>query len=246
VIAVILVAGPGRRLAPLTDGTPKCLLPVAGRPILSRLLDALHAVRVRDVTLVAGYRADQVRAAVIRVPRGMTVRVIDDPEHGRGSLGALWAARDVLRQPALVVDGDVVIPREALRRLLAAPAPSALLVDGGLQDTGEEIKVYARGERVIAVGEKVVPERWDTVGESVGLFKCGAEAIRALHQTLSDVRREGGGLGEWPDAVHALAAGVYVGTVDATGLPWTEIDFVEDLRRAETEVWPRIVALDGG
>jgi choline kinase len=246
VIAVILAAGLGRRLAPLTDATPKCLLPVGGRPVLTRMLDALHAVRIRDVTLVAGYRADQVRAAVARVPRGMTVRVIDDKDHGRGSLGALWAARDVLRQPALIMDGDVVFPREALRRLLAAPAPSALLVDGGLQDTGEEIKVYARGERVIAVGEKIVPEQWDTVGESVGMFKCGMEAIRAVHDVLPDVLREGGGRGEWPDALHALVAGVYVGVVDATGLPWTEIDFVEDLRRAEAEVWPRIAALDAG
>ena len=96
------------------------------------------------------------------------------------------------------------------------------------------------------MGEKVVPERWETVGESVGLFKCGAEAVRALHEVFPDVRREGGGLGEWPDAVHALAAGAYVGAVDATGLPWIEIDFVEDLRRAEAEVWPRIAALDGG
>jgi choline kinase len=243
--AVILVAGVARRLAPLTDTTHKALLPVGGRPILTRMLAALEASGVRQTTLVLGHCADQVRAmAGERVGR-MAVRFVHNPDYTRGSVLSLYAARQCLREPALVMDADVLFPREFLTRLLALPAPSALLVDRGFHDTGEEVKIYTRGDRVIALGKKVVPEAWDAVGEGVGFFKCGAEAAPELVRCLARVVEESGGLGEWEDALHMLVSERHVGWADVTGLPWTEIDFVEDLRRAETDVLPRVVRLDG-
>jgi choline kinase len=243
--AVILVAGVARRLAPLTDSTHKALLPVGGRPILTRMLEALNAVGIRQTTLVVGHCADQVRAlAGDRIGR-MAVRYIHNPEYTRGSVVSLHAARQCLREPALVMDADVLFPREFLSRLLALPAPSALLVDRGFSDTGEEVKIYTRGDRVIALGKKVVPEAWDAVGEGVGFFKCGAEAGPELVRCLARVSEESHGLGEWEDALHMLVPQRHVGWADVTGLPWTEIDFVEDLRRAETDVLPHVVRLDG-
>ena len=243
--AVILVAGVARRMAPLTDTTHKALLPVGGRPVLTRMLEALDAAGVRQATLVVGHCADQVRkVAGERVGR-LAVRYIHNPEYTRGSVISLYTARQCLREPALVMDADVLFPREFLRRLLAAPAPSALLLDRGFADTGEEVKLYTRGDRVIALGKKVVPEAWDAVGEGVGFFKCGAEAAPELLRGLAKVIEESHGLGEWEDAIHLLAPQRHVGWVDVTGMPWTEIDFVEDLRRAETDVLPRVVRHDG-
>jgi choline kinase len=235
--AVILIAGVARRLAPLTDTTHKALLPVGGRPVLPRMLQALDASGIRQTTLVLGHCAE-------RVGR-MAVRYVHNPEYTRGSALSLYAARQSLREPALVMDADVLFPREFLTRLLTLPAPSALLVDRGFSDTGEEVKVYTRGDRVIALGKKVVPEAWDAVGEGIGFFKCGAEAAPELVRFLARVIEDSDGLGEWEDALHMLVAERHVGWADVTGLPWTEIDFVEDLRRAETDVLPRVVRLDG-
>ena len=243
--AVILVAGVARRMAPLTDTTHKALLEVGGRPVLARMLEALDAAGVRQVTLVVGHCADQVRkVAGERVGR-LAVRYIHNPEYTRGSVISLYTARQCLREPALVMDADVVFPREFLTRLLEVPAPSALLVDRGFTDTGEEVKIYTRGDRVIGLGKKVVPEAWDAVGEGIGFFKCGAEAAPELVRGLARVIEESHGLGEWEDAIHLLAPQRHIGWVDVTGLPWTEIDFVEDLRRAETDVLPRVVRHDG-
>jgi choline kinase len=243
--AVILVAGVARRMAPLTDSTHKALLPVGGRPVLARMLEALDAAGVRQVTLVVGHCADQVRkVAGERVGR-LAVRYVHNPEYTRGSVISLYAARQCLREPALIMDADVVFPRVFLTRLLAVPAPSALLVDRSFSDTGEEVKVYTRGDRAIALGKKVVPEAWDAVGEGIGFFKCGAEAAPELLRGLARVIEESHGLGEWEDAIHLLAPQRHVGWVDVTGMPWTEIDFVEDLRRAETDVLPRVVRHDG-
>jgi len=90
-----------------------------------------------------------------------------------------------------------------------------------------------------------VPEAWDAVGEGIGFFKCGVEAAPELVRCLGKVIEDSDGLGEWEDAIHLLVPHRHVGWADVTGLPWTEIDFVEDLRRAETDVLPRVVRLDG-
>jgi choline kinase len=209
------------------------------------MLAALEASGVRQTTLVLVHCADQVRAmAGERVGR-MAVRFVHNPDYTRGSVLSLYAARQCLREPALVMDADVLFPRELLRRLLALPAPSALLVDRGFNDTGEEVKIYTRGDRVIALGKKVVPEVWDAVGEGVGFFKCGAEAGPELVRCLDRVVEESRGLGEWEDALHMLVPHRHVGWADVTGLPWTEIDFVEDLRRAESDVLAHVTRLDG-
>ena len=209
--AIILVAGAARRLAPLTDTT---LPPVGGPPPLVRMLAHLEAVGIRRAVLVVGHDADQVRATAGDRHARMAVHYITNAEPARGSALALYAARAFLAEPTLVLDADVPCPREFLRRLLAAPAPSALLVDRGFTDTGEEVKIYTRGERVIALGKKIVPEAWEAVGAGVGFFKCGAEAAPELVRLLRRVIDEGDGLNEYEDALHLLVTRRHVGWAD--------------------------------
>jgi len=242
--AIILAAGVARRLAPLTDKTHKALLPVGGRPVLARMLSALADSGIRETTIVVGHCADQVRALAGKRQGRMAIRYIENPAYTKGSVLSLYAAREQLTEPALVMDADVLFPREFLRRLLAVPAPSALLIDRGFADTGEEVKLYTRRERVIALGKKVVPEAWEAVGEGIGFFKCGAAAGPEFVQAMEHVIASGDGLNEYEDALHILVQRVHVGWVDVTGLPWTEIDFAEDLRRAEEDVLPRVRQLD--
>jgi choline kinase len=242
--AILLAAGVARRLAPLTDHTHKCLLPVGGRSLLDRMLDALATSGVAEAVIVVGHCQDQVRAAAGTSRGAMRIAYMDNPEYQKGSILSLWCARaTLLEDSTLVMDADVLFPPVFLERLITAPAASALLLDRGFSDTGEEVKLYAVGDRVIALGKKFVPERWEVIGEGIGFFKCSAlhapEYIRLLGESIQDT----GGVNEYEDALHRLLARVPVGWVDVTGLPWTEVDFAEDLRRAEAEVLPKIERL---
>ena len=244
--AIILAAGVARRLAPLTDHTQKSLLPVGGRAILARMLEALHAVGVRRVVIVVGHCADQVRALAARAPAGMTIECIHNPAYQKGSSLSLYCARDLIaREPTLIMDTDVVFPREFLRRLVASPAAQAFLIDEGFADTGEEVKIYVQDGQVIALGKKVVPRAWDRVGEGIGFFKCGPEAGRELIGLLEQVIDDSQGSCEYEDALHLLVGRQRVDAVGVTGLPWTEVDFAEDLDRAQTVIFPAIARLEG-
>jgi choline kinase len=242
--AIVLAAGVARRLAPLTDHTHKCLLPIGGRHLLDRMLESLAAHGVGETVLVVGHCQDQVRAAAGHSRGAMRIRYVENPEYQKGSILSLWRARETLLQDStLVMDADVLFPPEFLGRLMASPAASALLLDRGFTDTGEEVKLYGVGDRVIALGKKFVPERWEVVGEGIGFFKCGAAHAPEYIRLLGESIEETGGANEYEDALHRLLARVPVGWVDVTGLPWTEVDFAEDLRRAETQVLPRIARL---
>ena len=151
----------------------------------------------------------------------------------------------ITREPTLIMDADVVFPREFLRRLVSSAAAQAFLIDEGFADTGEEVKIYLHGDRVIALGKKVVPRAWDRIGEGIGFFKCGPEAGRELVGLLAQVIDESQGGCEYEDALHLLVSRQRVEAVDVTGLPWTEVDFAEDLHRAQSEVYPAIARLEG-
>lgn len=238
--AVILAAGVGRRLAPLTDRLPKCLLPVGGRPLLERMLDAVQAAGLQEALMVVGHCQAEIRERIGSRHGTLPVRYVENPEYTAGSLRSLWCARDALDGDSLIMDADVLFAPELLKRLVDSPAPSALLLDRHFVDTGEEVTLYARGRRVVAMGKKVNPPAHDVAGEGVGFFKCGAAHAPALCACLEEVRRETGDRAEYEDALDRLLRREEVGWVDVAGLAWTEIDFPEDLDRAEREVLPRI------
>jgi choline kinase len=242
--AIILVAGVARRLAPLTDSTHKALLEVGGRSLLDRMLEGLAACGVEESVLVVGHCQDQVRRAAGASRGAMRISYVENPAYQKGSILSLWCAREaMLSGSTLIMDADVLFPARFLTRLIAAPAPSALLLDRGFEDTGEEVKLYAVGDRVIALGKKFEPEAWDVIGEGIGFFKCGAAHAPEYVRLLEESIQETGGANEYEDALHRLLARVPVGWVDVTGLPWTEVDFAEDLCLAETQVLPRIESL---
>ena len=189
--AIILAAGVARRLAPLTDRTNKCLLPIGGRSLLDRMLTALAAQRVGEAVIVVGHCQDQVRADARERRGGMQIRFVENPEYQKGSILSLWEARATLAEDTtLVMDADVLFPDVFLTRLIASPAASALLLDRSFTDTGEEVKLYGLSDRVIALGKKFVPEKWDVIGEGVGFFKCSPahapEYIRLLAESIGE------------------------------------------------------------
>ncbi len=241
--ALILAAGVGHRLAPLTDRQPKCLLPVGGRSLLERMLDALAAVRVAEAVIVVGHCQDQIRRVAGSRFGRLPVRYVENPEYTRDSIRSLWVCRNELDRDSIIMDADVLFPTSLLQRLVEGRDESALLIDPGFTDTGEEVKVYARAGRVVALGKKVEPPPHDVVGEGVGFFKCAAAHGPALRECMEEVLRDQSHYHEYEDALDLLVRRVPVGWVDVGGLPWTEIDFAEDLRRAEAEVLPVIKRL---
>lgn len=233
--AVILAAGRGSRLEDLTEARPKCLVEVGGATLLEHQLEALSQAGIEDVTIVAGYRADDVRRAV-----GRRARIVaNDAWDSTNSLYSMALCRERVRGDMLVMNCDVLAHPRALRRLIEA-GPDAFLYDSRSGGADEEMKVELRQGRLAAMSKQLPLDR--VHGENVGVLLFEAAAARALFRHAADLLAEGHRNLWLAAAVERLARTVPLRGVDIADLPWIEIDFPDDLERACRQVWPQVAS----
>ena len=243
--AIILAAGRGWRLKPYTETTPKCLVEIGGKTLLQRYLDALKELGVPEAVLVVGHLKEQIIAEAARGPAEVEVRIVTNEQYTRGNILSLWCARHEFDDDVLIMDGDVLFPRELLARLIASPDPNAIAVDERFQDTGEEQKVICEDEWVVEVTKKISGDP-RVRGEEVGVLRLSADAAEVLRGVLEEFIETGKDSVEYEEALRELAVEVPIGVVEMGDLPWIEIDFEEDLVRAREHVLPEVERLDRG
>jgi choline kinase len=149
--AIILSAGQGRRLLPLTRAVPKCLIRVQGeRSILEHQLRALAECGVERATVMTGFASERVEEALARMQvDGLAVRTQYNPVYATtDNLITAWLGRDQMDEDFVLLNGDTLFESEVLRRLLAAePAPISIAVDRKPYYDDDDMKVAfaARG-----------------------------------------------------------------------------------------------------
>jgi choline kinase len=236
--AIVLAAGVGSRLRPLTADRPKCLLDVGGQTLLDRQLDALQQCGINDVLIVTGYHGERIREAA-----GSRAHYLDNARYEHtNSLYSLWLAREELNSGSLILNSDVLAPRRLFDRLLRAPAPNAVLVEIGHDFEPEDMKVRLDGRNVVDFG-KDLPKEF-AHAHNVGVAKFTGPGATHLVDVL-DQLVAAGHVNDWaPAAFREFARRWPLAAVDTDGLPWIEIDFPEDLARARERVAPTLVALE--
>ena len=246
---LVLAAGIGKRLAPLTDDRPKGLIELGGRSLLARLLDGLQAAGVRETALVVGYRQDAIRAALGAAHRGMPLRYLENPAYTRGPRLSLWTGRaEFERDDVVLADGDVLFAPRLLAGVASEPSANVFLAEPDFVDTGEEIIVYILQQQVVAIRRGTMgppPAPYERRAEWVGFVKVGRTAGLELAAILERFVREGRIEGDYEAALDALLPRHRFVACPTEGLPWIEIDFPQDLHAAETEILPRIERLAG-
>jgi choline kinase len=232
--AIILGAGQGSRLLPLTENLPKCLLDLAGRSMLEWQLSGLAAAGIRDAVIVTGFRTDLVEAALARIaPPSMRVRTLFNPFYKvADNLASCWLARAEFAGPTLILNGDTLFEPAIARRLLEAPdAPITVTIDRKGSYDDDDMKVTAEGDRLRTIGKKLAREQVN--GESIGFLRFSAQGAATFVAELERTMRTREGTGLWYlSAINRLAGeGVDVRCASIEGLQWAELDFPADLER---------------
>lgn len=241
--AIILAAGVGRRLASERP-RPKCLLEFGGRTLLQRHLDALEGIGVDSVTLCVGYESDQVAAAL--GPRSMPkTLLVHNPRFRLGSIVSLWTARGTLLggDDVLVMDADVLYHPDMLKRLALSEHRNCWLMDRDFAPGDEPVKICMDGSRIVEFRKHIDSAlTYTDIGESVGFFRFDPAAATRLAGIAAAWCASGRGDEPHEEALRALALDSpgLIGVEDATGIPWIEIDFPEDVERAATQILPLI------
>lgn len=234
--AVILSAGQGKRLLPLTESQPKCLLRLCGRSLLEWQLRGLAANGVEETIVIVGFAAGAVEAVLagIDLP-GMRVRTLFNPFYRvADNIGSCYVALAEMTGTFLIVNGDTLFEPAVLATLLTqAEAPVTVTIDRKAQYDADDMKVCLDGgRRLRAIGKALPPDSVD--GESIGMLMFRGDGGRRFAAAIQAVLREPDGTQRWYlSAIDRLArSGDGVEAISIEGYQWGEVDFPADAERA--------------
>ena len=237
---VILSAGQGKRLSPLTDDRPKCLVELSGRTVLHWQLANLASVGVREAVVVTGFRADRVdeEVASLDLP-GMSVRTLFNPFYALSdNLATCWLARAELAGGSLLLNGDSLIEPGIGERLIGAPpADITVTIDRKPAYDADDMKVLTQGDALKAIGKTIT--EYDA--ESIGFLRFSDAGAALFTRYVEAIMRRPEGLKRWYlSVINEIAhetGRVRVQSIE--GLGWAEMDFPEDVpaNRALAEKW---------
>ncbi len=233
-IGVILAAGMAKRLRPLTDERPKCLLTVGQRTLLQRTVDGIIAAGISELVVVTGYRAQMIRDFLTSHYPDLTIHFIDNPDYAHNNnIFSLWLTRPYTEgRDFLLLDSDILFDPQIIPAVLSAEGSALALNRHELGE--EEIKVIVDEQnRVVEISKVCSIEQ--AIGESVGIEKMEADYSAALFRELEQMI-EGEGLIDifYERAFERLIPQGHTFTVvDTTRYFSIELDTVEDFENAK-------------
>lgn len=236
--AIILAAGLGNRLRPLTDDRPKCLVDMLGKPIILRMIEQLASVGVEKATIVCGYRSDVLRERLGASQSGIKFDYIENEIYAEtNSMYSLWMAREQLAEGGYLIEGDAICGDGLIQELSRLGTDKALWagqqyrgdMDGCvLTEAGPEKRIVKQEiERNPVPGDK--PHQF----KSTGILSVSADYGAAFAGWL-DADVEAGNVNIYYDLViakHLEEKPIHI--MDIGTEKWFEVDSVEDLQIAE-------------
>jgi HAD superfamily hydrolase (TIGR01450 family) len=235
--AVVLAAGIGSRLRPITLEKPKCCVTVDSTPILAHQLRAYDAAGISEVYVVAGYLADRTRALCERVAgdTGLDVTVVENEVFANtDNMYSLYQVREAVAGEEFVLgNGDVVFDPEIVSLLVESDAPSAIACDTSTYST-EAMKITVEDGRVTGIRKDISED--DAYASSADVYRFSADFSRRLFRRIERTVEIEGEYEGWTEvAIDDLvgSGGVDVRPVDVAGADWVEIDDHADLLAAD-------------
>lgn len=238
--AVVLAAGRGSRIAAVTEGRPKCLLPFGDQTLLDVQIESLCRLGVMNLAIVVGHERDRIVEHVAR-RHSRTRAAIDFITNAEfavtNNMYSLWLARPWLRDERFIcLNADVLCHPDILRPAVAAPNDVSLVIDRHFRE--ETTKVILRNERVLALSKSI--DGRDSDGTFVGIATFSPRGSNLLFARAESLFAAGCVTPFFNDVVSQLAAErVDVHFTETGDLPWAEVDDPNDLLFARTKVYPQ-------
>jgi len=234
--AIILAAGVGSRIRPLTDNCPKSLLKIGGNTILGMMISHIQDCGINEVVFVIGYLQEQIKDYVKTKFPDLNAYFVTNDRYAETNTGfSLMLAKDLIKESAFVkFDADVMFDKEILKKLIECEYANCLCIDKNINIDTEEIKVIIEGQnRVVRVSKTINPK--DAVGESLGIEKINSETAKLLFAELKIMMEDGQNHQEYYEGAYErlIKKNVLFYALDISGLNCIEIDTKNDIIAAE-------------
>jgi len=235
--SVILAAGLGSRLKPLTDEVPKCLTEINGKPIIKQEIEILEKNCIQETVVVVGYMGDVVINKIGFRYRNMKISYLWNKIYDEtNTIYSAWLARKYLEDGAILIEGDTFFEEALVYKVLARDKDRTFwIADRFMPEYEGSMSIIDKNSRIVEIRivRGQLAQYKDNYYKSTGILKITSEYGKKFSQWLDEEVKKGN-VNIYYDLViakHLHDYPIYV--YDVTGLKWAELDSLEDLKRAE-------------
>ena len=239
--AILLAAGASRRLLPLTEKLPKCLIKIGEKTIIEYQLDAIAKAGIQESVIVVGYLKEMIMNHIGRKYKSIkTIKYIDNPEYeSTNTIFSLYLARnEFIHEDFIYFNADVLFHDHIVKLLVKHQSENVLAVD--YKKCGqEEVKFTTDPKyRIVKLG-KYIPQN-EAEGEFIGVAKFGSGITPSFIDSLEFYSMKGQKNLFFEKAVEDILQKDHFVPLDVSHIPNIEIDFPDDLDKAREEIYPAI------
>jgi len=228
--ALILAAGFGSRLRPLTNEVPKAMVQVNQRAIIDQQISNLHENGVADITVVVGYKAEMFKAYLIEAYP--SVKIIENTQYNNTNnmYSAYLTRGEFYNCSFLLMNADVYFDSSILRELIKEEYNNSIVVEAGVYND-ESMKVECTNNKIISISKGITEEK--AFGVSIDVYKFSSEGSKTFFDMVVEFIEEKKDLNQWTE----VALNNVLKEITFTPCPlkgrWIEIDNHDDLKNAE-------------
>jgi choline kinase len=225
--AIILAAGIGRRLLPLTENKPKALIEVDGKPLLYYQIEYIHQkIDLKDVYIVSGHCSKLIENFI------STCTIIENQKYNNtNNIYSMWLMKDIIKEDFVLLNSDVLFHEKILEKIIKSNFENAIVVDDYKKLGEEEMKVILNNNKLVEISKYINPKK--ATGEYIGISKFSENGAEILFDKIDELIKQGK-VNEWYEKAFAeIVNDLSIYGVSTDGLPWIEIDDFTDLKNAQ-------------
>lgn len=228
--ALILAAGVGSRLAPITDTCPKSLVPVNGIPILIKQIENLHENGIKEITIIAGYKADILEKTIHELYPEINIICSHEYKTTNNMYSAYLAKNIMEHHSFLMMNADVFLDASVIRKLLEFPEENAIVTDIGKYNE-ESMKIVVANDKVVKISKAISAEC--AFGVSIDVYKFSEEGGKYFFRKCVEYIEGKKENNLWSEvALNDILSEIEFKACPLEGR-WIEIDDHKDLKKAE-------------
>jgi len=234
--AIILAAGIGSRIRPMTNHCPKSLLQIGEHTILEMMLSNIQDCGINEVVFVLGYLQEQIKEYVKNNFPSLNAHFVTNDKYAETNTAySLMLAKDLIKDSNFVkFDADVVFEKKILESLIKCDYANCLCIDKNINLEAEEIKVIVDGQNKVLKASKTINPK-DAVGESIGIEKMDGETAKLLFSELEIMMEDKRNYQKYYESAYEklIQKNISFYALNISGLRWIEVDTLEDFINAE-------------
>ncbi|MFB0562332.1 MAG: sugar phosphate nucleotidyltransferase [Candidatus Lokiarchaeia archaeon] len=237
--AVILAAGIGKRLKPLTSELPKAFIPIGDSLLLYYSLNNIRSIGITDVFIVVGFMENYFKKKLGNKYDDINITYISNKQYSTtGSMYSLSQTKGYLDEDILLLESDLLYEKRALTELINYTYPNVILTSS-IRQSGDEVFIHMDDDNCLTnLGKNI--DKTGANSELVGISKLSLDFLNELYKKAEEDYVNGEKNYHYEEVIYKLSKSYPVKCLFIEDLLWTEIDTHEDLEKARKNIYPRI------